>query len=302
LKGFCDVPPVITGSDAVADADGLEDLVTLDQVDGAWRNRCCLLNVGGQVLGGQLAAHCLMAAAISSPDSTAHTLQLAFVQAANPKEPFHIKSADLRSGRRLSHRSVHLGQAGQVVATALVTLQSRASPPATVAWRANQEMPHVPPPEHCEPRSLNPSECDPLVVALAGGHPYLEIRSTRGYRPGDTQLADGRAWYWLRVPLARNLAPAAHYALLTLASDFWFTLPVHGATISPRTPFTTTSLDHTVWFHDHADLGEWLLVETQRLLLERDVGLMSARYWSRHGRPVATVMQQALIRRAGWLL
>lgn len=290
------LPPIVAGADQVADSVGLEDLVRVVPVDGAWRNRTCLLNVGGQVLGGQLAAHCLMAAAAESPDSVANSIQVTFVSAADPGQEFRVGVTNLRDGRRLAHRQVQLEQGGRVAVSALVTLRFSATPASPSMAIQNCTMPCVPPPEKCPLRHPEAAEGDPLVIAVIGGHPYFEIRSTDGYRPGDTQSDQGRAWYWLRMCLAAGLPAATQQGLLTLASDFWFTLPLHGAAPRPWRPFATTSLDHTIWFHRAHDLAEWVLVETQCQQCDPDLGLIQARYWTREGQLVATIMQQALVR------
>ena len=290
--------PVIEANEHVHGAQALSDLVAVDAAGGGWRNRQCLLNIADQVLGGQLAAHCLAAAADGESGLEPNAMHLLFVGAADPRSPYRLEKDALRTGRRMAHRSVRLMQADQVIVQASVILQSVRNEARRAATSFHAEMPEVPPPEACAPRAITPGESDPLNIQMMESYPFLEIRGTEGYVPGDCQIEGTRAFYWVRVADTARLPAIDHYALLTLASDYWYTLPVHGVSVGKRPSYMTTSIDHSIWFHDRPDISEWTLVETQCALIERDIGLKNARYWSRAGRPVATVTQQALIRRS----
>ena len=96
----------------------------------------------------------------------------------------------------------------------------------------------------------------------------------------------------MRIPDATGMASEEHSALLTLASHSSYTLPVHGLSAEARPNFFTTSLDHAMWIHKRPDCSAWMLVQTRWLLVGDERGMMHALFRARHGRPIATVVQQ----------
>ncbi len=289
-------PTLVDAFEPAPGAAALHDMLALDADGTGWRNRQCVLNIAGQVLGGTLAAHCLMAAAISDMGMLPNALHILFVGAADPQRHYRLDTDALRTGRRLAHRQVRLTQDGKVIVAASGMLRADHAESASGAFQFRPVMPAVPPPEDMAPRETGGADDDLLTIQMVKSYPYLEIRGPRGYRPGMNPLGEGRAFYWLRIADSAALDPIDHYALLTMASDFWYTLPLHGLNSGPRPTFITTSLDHAIWFHGRPDLSQWMLVETQGMLIENDIGLNRAVFWSRDGQPIATVTQQALIR------
>ncbi|RDI64077.1 acyl-CoA thioesterase [Nocardia pseudobrasiliensis] len=58
----------------------------------------------------------------------------------------------------------------------------------------------------------------------------------------------------------------------------------------------TASLDHAMWFHRPAPIGDWLLYAQDAVAVEAGRGLGSGRFFTRDGRHVATVLQEGMIR------
>jgi acyl-CoA thioesterase-2 len=288
-------PKLIGACEPLSGTDALSNLFALDADETGRRNRQCMLNIAGQVLGGHLAAHCVTAAAESGDGLEPGALHVLFVSGADPRQHYHVETEALRTGRRIAHRNMRLTQHGKVLVEASAILQARPVD-ASSQFRFHPAMPPVPYPEDLTPRALRPDEQNRLNIEMMESYPFLEIRGLSGYVPGMNPINGERAFYWVRVAESATLDKIGHYALLTLASDFWYTLPVHGLSDEDRPSFITTSLDHAIWFHNRPDFSQWTLVETQGVLAENDIGFKRASFWSRCGRPIATVMQQALIR------
>jgi len=58
----------------------------------------------------------------------------------------------------------------------------------------------------------------------------------------------------------------------------------------------TASLDHAMWFHREAPVGDWLLYAQEAVAADAGRGLGSGRFFTRDGRHLATVAQEGMIR------
>ena len=291
-------PEQISPFAPLAGRTALARAVLLERDGERWRNAACMLNIAGGPLGGQLAAHCIAAAMLGDEPFEPSALHVLFVGGGDPGRYYQVGTEALRNGRRVAHRSVRIVQDQSILVSAAVTLRSADIAAGIDPLVSNGVMPNVPPPEALAPRSLSSDDSDSLNRGMMASYPFLEIRGPEGYVPGMAVLDGLRDFYWMRIPDSRDLPPADHFALLTLASDFWYTLPIHGLARGRRRPsFATTSLDHAVWFHRRPDCSEWLLVETQGLFVAQGLGMKRATIWSRSGEPIASIVQQALIRR-----
>src|SRR5690606_13100486 len=105
---------------------------------------------------------------------------------------------------------------------------------------------------------------------------------------------------WLRAPAAAGSDdPAVHQQILTYLSDFWLSgvaMNIHAVAVPGR--FYISSLDHALWFHRPAKADEWLLYDTESPSASSGRGLSRGSLYDRSGVLVATVMQEALIRKA----
>jgi acyl-CoA thioesterase-2 len=92
--------------------------------------------------------------------------------------------------------------------------------------------------------------------------------------------------------------PALHRAALAYASDYTIMESVmrrHG--VAWATPgLKAASLDHAMWWHRPARVDEWLLYTQESPSASGGRGLSLGRIFSRDGRLVASVAQEATIR------
>ena len=280
--------------EAVAGPEALRSLIAVEPADGRWISKVAALNLGGQILGGQIAAQCVVAAASEAPGFLPSALHMLFVAAPSTRSPCTFTVEPLRSGRRISYRSVGVSQDDRLVARATVTLTAEnwISTAPGLEWAP--ALPEVADPENLATRgelAAGVPDLSGLEQLMLRGHPFLDIR------PVPTHL-DAASRFWIRVPDAGTLDYLSQKALLTLISDFWFTLPVHAHPSARKAfgkDFLMTSIDHAIWLHGRPDCSEWILFEAQAPLVDGELAMLRAFAWSRLGAPLATVQQQALV-------
>jgi len=294
---------VIGGLEPVSGLDALAALFALDRTDEGWRNRVSLRNIGGQTLGGQIAALGMKAAYEHTGDRMPSAIHVTFLSAPDPVQASTIFVEPIRDGRRLTHRLARSTQSGRTRAQVQATLAAPALGSEGPIFAYGIPAPAAPKPEDLPTRAQVLAMPDKTRTALdAGilaGHPFLDVRFVpRLTEPG------ARARFWVRAVDAAGFNAIDQLCLLTLISDFWCTLPVHhlpGARAMLGGNLITTSLDHALWFHAIPDCSEWMLFEMDCSAAGAGVALLQARVWSCEGQMLASCAQQALlIAEPGW--
>ena len=286
----------ISGLEALESDADLVAMFALDFNHGDWRNQVSVMNVGGIMLGGHIAALGVKAAHLSAGNADPASTHVLFLSGPDPLLPCDLQVKTIRDGRRLAHRETSISQNGRLCARVTTTL---ARPTLSSSGRAYWHMvlpPAVPNPQTLPSRQtlLNtlPNNTGNLRHKILLGHPFLDIREI----PCD-RGQDGRGQFWVKVPGAEMLAPVDHLCLLTLISDFWFSLPVHhlpGSTATLGPDFITTSLDHAIWYHAQPDCSDWILFDMKAIAAGGGLATLQAQAWSRDGQSLATIVQNAL--------
>lgn len=290
-------PPLIHWTDNPPDAAALQAVVALERDGDGWRNRTAHLNVAEVVLGGQTAAHCLLAAAAGKDGFSPRSMHLTFVAAPKADRRWRLEVEPLRDGRRFAQRLVRLTQDGQVMVHAAVLLVAD-NLSAEMAVEYRPPIPALPRPEDLPDRmaQLDDPRLNGVERAMMRSYPYMEIRRVPAEARGRPAGGGARGYYWLRMPAAAGLDRLTQRALLTVATDYWYTLPLQDlardAGISD--PVLSLSLDHCLWFHEDADCSEWMLFESDGTVATNGNGMKRSMVWSRDGLPLATVEQFAL--------
>jgi acyl-CoA thioesterase-2 len=289
--------------DATETSLPLKDILAIDFGSGVYRNRRALLNPGSATYGGQLAANCLAAACAASPNYAPGSLHVSFVGAGDPSKCFDYQVNQRRKGRRLSQLTVTGTQNGRSVVDAIITLadQGEMLRNAPRAERYPAAEIKYGPPEAAHDRldilaqsSTDITALDRHVLRSFG---FLEIRDVAGAPRMRNLRQNAHASYWFRVPPSRYLTPDEHYILLTLISDFWFSLPMFSQLEERQSAAEIgfVSLDHSIWFHAAPKCDDWLLIEADLLVAAQARTLCRATISDMHGWPVATVVQDGLM-------
>ncbi|HVW42841.1 MAG TPA: acyl-CoA thioesterase II [Amycolatopsis sp.] len=254
-----------------------------------------------RMFGGLVAGQALFAAGRTvTEDRQAHSLHAHFLRGGDSSRPVDYRVERVRDGGSFSTRRVTAVQNG----TEFFTLTASFQVPED-GWA------------HQTPRSLG-SDPDTLlpgseVMAAAGGQnlawfsalPWtspLEVRFD-GKLPrvaalrGEVSEPRQRFWFRARNPLPSD--PVVHAAAATFASDTFLlstALAPHASFVgSPELVFA--SLDHAVWFHRAFRADEWLHYEQESIWAGNGRGLCRGLVFDRDGVLVASVTQEALIRR-----
>ena len=115
------------------------------------------------------------------------------------------------------------------------------------------------------------------------------------------EAGDGLNPAWFRAPGPVPDDPALHQILLTYASDLSFNDNVvrrHGREGS-LARYTMASLDHAIWFHEPVRVDQWLLFAMNSPRASGARGFVTGEMYTREGRHVARLAQEALLRPLG---
>ena len=103
---------------------------------------------------------------------------------------------------------------------------------------------------------------------------------------------------WFRLSEKIDASDEMHRALMAYASDFHLvgtaTLP-HGISFI-QDDLLMASLDHGMWFHRPARVDDWLLYSCDSPSSSGGRGLARGLIYDRHGRLVASTIQEGMIR------
>ncbi len=243
-----------------------------------------------RVYGGQVVAQALMAASRTvGRDRPCHSLHSYFIRPGDPASPIVYKVERDRDGISMA-ASFQVMEAG---------LDHAVAPPADV--------PH--------PESLESDAEWARRNAPAAPEPWRTLWQTRD-RPLDVRAVDPddffaptrrppqqRNWIRLAAPLdaAQAADPVLQRCLFAYASDMTLLdtcLNPHA--VSWANPaLQSASLDHAIWFNTTPDMNQWHLFDQDSPMASGGRGMNRALVHDIAGRPVASVMQEGLIRVRG---
>jgi acyl-CoA thioesterase-2 len=234
----------------------------------------------GRIYGGQVIAQALWAAAATVPDERAvHSLHAYFILGGRLDEPVRYEVDRVRNGRSFMTRRVVARQSYGAILTLEASFHVDEPGPDVETVRAPSGVP-------------GPDELPEL-----GWGWMLQRRSVPG-GPGTS-----RATTWVRVDDSVGDDPVRHACALAFASDTGTVAAVRAThpagEIDPKRHaevFMGASLDHAVWFHRPLRADRWLLIDMKCESLTAVRGLTIGHVFDDHGRHVASVAQEALLR------
>lgn len=241
-----------------------------------------------RLYGGQVAAQALAAAGYTAEGARPHSLHAYFLRPGDSSAPVVFGVEPLQDGRTFKRRRVTAIQGGE----AILCLESSFTADDT-ATTDYPDPPKVPAPEDCP--SYRPEPAAP------GGRvsPWrlFETRpAVTEFPPGGARATTADMWFRLKaVTESEGIIPEA---IITYLSDL--TLSVTALRPTPRRPdgrpevTGLTSLDHSVWFHNPADLSDWLLYAKIAPATGPVRGLTAGQIFDRRGVLIASVAQECL--------
>ncbi|MGH6828870.1 MAG: acyl-CoA thioesterase [Rhizomicrobium sp.] len=276
------------------------DLLDLEQIEeNVFRGRSPRARTqrvfGGQVLGQALAA----AIRTVEPARLCHSFHAYFLRPGDPRIPILYEVDRARDGRSFTARRVVAVQHGAQIFNLAASFQT----PET-GFDHQFEMPDAPSPEMLEDAGLALERraeefSEPLREWIARPRPF-EIRPVIFDGPGDRPPRPpfDRIWFRPSGPVPGDVR--CHQMLLAYVSDMTLldtSLLPHGKSFFSAVQMA--SIDHTMWFHRDADLGDWLLYAQDSPSASGARGFNRGLIFTRTGKLIASVAQEGLIRPRG---
>lgn len=235
-----------------------------------------------QIFGGQFIAQALFAALQTIQDAQeVHSLHSYFLKAGDSSIEIEYAVERIRDGRSSSTRQVIATQKGEEVFRLMASFAIDRGDSIHIY----DAMPTVP---HFSEVAPHPFE-DGWVWAEGMECRYVNL-------PGELQTDETRVKAWLRISdkLSQQLQSAS--VVLAYLSD---ATVGDGVFLRKGWGFENPaqrylSLDHSIWFHQRAPVGEWLLFEQSADWVGAGRGLARTRVFSEKGDLIASCSQEAL--------
>lgn len=279
----------------------LRALLELEPVDnGRWRSVAADMNAGGEVFGGQYLGLSIHAAMLSAPGRAPHALSAYFLRSARASDPVEYQVEATRDGRAFAHRRVTAWQDDKEVYRAEISFHEhedgqpghQASPPPAPDIRSLKS--------HHQCVLDREAELDPLVVRRV-----LNRSAFESYFP-DPEEGLGKAGSqpytlaWVRpTPAPDSNDGIGYYATLAYLTDACanFAGRIMHARQLHDGELSSSSLNHAIWFHAPPRQIDTILYEVDSPYAGGGLGFNRGTMFDAHGQILASITQEALIRR-----
>lgn len=249
-----------------------------------------------RTFGGQMMAQAFVAAGRSLKHPTPPSaLSVHFIAGGDPELDLEFHVVRLRDERRFANRRVDVMQKGQLLTTAMVSY---------LAGGKGLEHGGQPPPLD------DPLDVPPIDDLLRG---YEEVvpHFANALRPIEWRYTNDPAWImrdkgerldhnrvWMKAQGVMPDDPVLHAAALVYSSDTTVLdsiITTHGLSWGHDRIFAV-SANHTVWFHRPVRFDDWVLYSTTSPVAADSRGLGTGHFFDRSGQPLATVVQEGIIK------
>ncbi len=249
-----------------------------------------------RTFGGQMMAQAFVAAGRSLKHPTPPSaLSAHFIAGGDPEKDLEYHVVRLRDERRFANRRVDVIQDGQLLTTAMVSFLA-----------GGRSLEHaVAAPALPDPESL--AGVDDLLRGYEDVVPHF----VNALRPIEWRYTNDPSWVmrdkgeklphnrvWMKALGQMPEDPVLHAAALVYSSDTTVLdsiITTHGLSWGYDRIFAVTT-NHSVWFHRPVRFDEWLLYSTASPVAADSRGLGTGHFFDRSGQPVATVVQEGIIK------
>ncbi|MFK7895934.1 MAG: acyl-CoA thioesterase [Myxococcota bacterium] len=254
----------------------------------------------GRLFGGLVAAQSARAAMATLDEdekgehaagSLLHSVHAYFLRPGRYDLPIRFVVDRIRDGRSFTTRRVVAHQAGEAIFNMAASF---ARPEDGVDYQL--PMPDVSPPEELE-------QWETLRARWLNEPPPTDFQSPIEVRATLATRFDGVAHdpvqkVWLRPRGEMPDDPNLHTAVLVYATDrTLLSTAVLGTGLVPGRTAMGASLDHAVWLHHPIRFDDWLLYSSLSPISQGARGLIFGSIYQRDGVQLASVAQEALIRK-----
>lgn len=249
-----------------------------------------------RTFGGLIMAQAFVAACRTrTRDLPPNALSAHFVNGGETDRDMDVRVVRLRDERRFANRRVDVTQGGMLLATVMISFLA-----------GGRGIEHG-----VEPPSVaDPLDVPPLRERLAGYEERVPL-FVNALQPVEWRYTNDPSWVmrakgdrldhnrvWLKADGTLPDDPVLHTATMLYSSDTTVLdsiITTHGLSWGFDRIFAAT-VNHSVWFHHQVDFNDWVLYSTSSPVAADSRGLGSGHFFDRAGRPVATVVQEGLVK------
>jgi len=251
------------------------------------------------VFGGQVCGQAMMAAYLSVEEGlVAHSMHGYFLRPGDHALPIQYEAQIIRDGNSFSARRIIARQHEKEIFTLNVSFQKAES-----GYNHQFDMPEATDPDvllselemrrrfkHLIPEKLRDQFTRDRPIEIRPVNPI-------NYSNPDVRAPYKQNWFRAVATLPNDLA--LHHCILAYASDFGLlgtSMLPHGVSFAQK-GMQVTSLDHSMWFHRPFKVDEWLLYDMDSPSASQGRGFNRGNIYNQKGELVASVCQEALIRK-----
>ena len=249
-----------------------------------------------RTFGGLMMAQSFVAAARTrTRDLPPNSLSAHFINGGDIDKDIEFQVVRLRDERRFANRRVEVTQDGTLLATVMISYLS-----------GGRGLEHnIEPPEVADPEEL------PSVTEQLRGYEETVPHFVNALQPIEWRYTNDPSWVmrekgdqldfnrvWVRADGVLPDDPVLHTATMLYCSDTTVLdsiITTHGLSWGFDRIFAAT-VNHSVWFHRQVDFNDWVLYSTSSPVATDSRGLGSGHFFDRSRRPVATVVQEGLVK------
>jgi len=249
-----------------------------------------------RTFGGLMMAQSFVAAARTrTRDLPPNSLSAHFINGGDIDKDIEFEVVRLRDERRFANRRVEVTQDGTLLATVMISYLA-----------GGRGLEHnVEPPDVADPEAL------PSVKEQLRGYEVTVPHFVNALQPIEWRYTNDPSWVmrekgdqlkfnrvWVRADGTLPDDPVLHTATMLYCSDTTVLdsiITTHGLSWGFDRIFAAT-VNHSVWFHRQVDFNDWVLYSTSSPVATDSRGLGSGYFFDRSRRPVATVVQEGLVK------
>jgi acyl-CoA thioesterase II len=224
-----------------------------------------------------------------------NALSAHFINGGDTGKDMQFTVVRLRDERRFANRRVDVTQDGILLATVMISYLAGGS-----GLEHNVEPPDVPDPENVPTLTEQLRGYEDRVPLFVNALQPIEWRYTNEpswvMRDNGNELDYNRVWVKADGELPSD--PVLHTATMLYSSDTTVLdsiITTHGLSWGYDRIFAAT-VNHSVWFHRQVNFNEWLLYSTSSPVASESRGLGTGYFFDRSRRPVASVVQEGLVK------
>jgi acyl-CoA thioesterase-2 len=249
-----------------------------------------------RTFGGLMMAQSFVAASRTrTRDLPPNALSAHFINGGDTDKDMKFRVFRLRDERRFANRRVDVTQDGVLLATVFVSYLA-----------GGRGLEHsVEPPDVADPENL------PSIKELLRGYEEKVPHFVNALQPIEWRYNNDPSWVmrdkgnqldynrvWVRADGALPDDPVLHTATMLYCSDTTVLdsiITTHGLSWGFDRIFAAT-VNHSVWFHRQVDFNEWVLYSTSSPVATDSRALGTGYFFDRSRRPVASVVQEGLVK------